>query len=402
MKKLASLLLSVCFLVGLNGNALAATKTTTKKPVVKPVELKATGVIKNYNSKSVVINVAGKDTTFQLTASTKVTQYGDSVLFADVVRKGLKVSFKYMSNNNALTAIEIPGFGSENQGDLKLKSVDINVALTDSTIPVSAPKVTPSFFSSSRSQVREAAGEEESDSYVFSNDPDSGYGSGLDVVDLGLIDVVPESIKITLDGKEIKVLTDAKAEFDNKVVGDEAKFFVNEDGIAQIKFEVKLYEDAKNYTIEDLEKRLQISFKKKMYKITTYEITDFPFSEDVVCELNGKPVSLAKALNRSNYSNFTTNLDGEIIYVDAFYKALTCKVVSIKGNAITIAKLVNDADPASQVKWTETLTLSTGLTVQDSNGTPISLENVKAGDMIKVTVEAADGYKVNLIEKIVK
>jgi hypothetical protein len=388
VKKAVSLLFAMIFVFGMifGTSALSAPK---------PTEKSGTGIVKTFTDKSLTVVENGKVNTYTITNATKVIQQYNPASFTDVIKKGLLVTFK--ASGNVITYIDIPVMGSENQGDLKIKAVDINVANTDSNIAVPPVNIT-----SARNQTRKESGEEEATGFCYGNDGNMNMYTGeADSVSLGAYEIIPGSVKATLDGKELKVI-EGTAEFDKKAVDDEAKLVLDaENGnIWKLKFEKNLYEDETKYSIEDLESRLQVSYKKKLFDITTYEITDFPFSEAVIVELNGKEVPLVRALNRSTYSLFTTNTDGEVVYVNSYYRNLQCRIDSIKGNVITISKMSNPEDPNSRVLWSDTLTISPNVLVLDPNSAPIEVTSLKTKDIIKLTVDPYDGYKVSEIYKV--
>lgn len=388
VKKAVSLLFALFFVVGIISTTPSV---SAQKAAVKP----GTGVVKSFTEKSLTVVESGKVNTYSITSTTKVTQLYSPANFIDVIKKGLTVTFK--ATGNVITEIDIPVMGSENQGDLKIKAVDINVANSDSNIAVP-----PVDIKASRNQTRKESGEEVATGFCYGNDGNMYMYTGeADSISLGAFEIIPGSVKAALDGKEIKIL-DAAAQFDSKALDDEAKLLLDKENgnIWKLKFEKNLYEDESKYSIDDLEKRLQVSYKKKLFDITTYEIYDFPFSESVIAELNGKEVPLVRALNRSTYSMFTTNTDGEVIYVNAYYRNLQCRVDSIKGNTITISKMSNPADPNSRAIWSDTLTISPNIEVLDENSAPIQVASLKAKDIIKLTVDPYDGYKVSGIDKV--
>lgn len=368
MKKLISLLTITVLIMGMVITVHGAAAVNT-------------GIIKDFSEKSITLNVSGKDVTYSIDESTKVYKNDELVNILDAARKGLKVEFK--NSGNKATEIKIPNFGFENSGTLAFNLIDIRENMTDSSEKSGETK---NDMRETRVKFEEA-GDEESGRIA--------YWGELNKVVLGNITIVPGTLKVTLHGKELKII-DGKAEFDAAAAGDEVKLATQEDDPTcwELIFEKDLSEE-KSITQEQIQEFLSVTYKVKLYKQTTTDIYNFPISENVVVELNGKPATLIKALNWSTYSYITTNTDGEIVYIDAIYNDFNCVVDSVKDNKVNVSVVRNGKTALS-----DTLELSPGVTVYAADGSVIDIGVLKAKDEIKLSVNPFDAYKVNVIEKI--
>lgn len=367
MKKVISLLTIAVLIMGMVISVHAA-------PAAKA------GVIKNFSEKSITLNVNGKDVTYSIDKSTKVYKNDEMVDILDAARKGLMVEFK--SSGSKAIEIKVPNFGFENSGTLALNLIDIRENMTDSSEKSGETK---NDMRETRIKFEEA-GEEESSRIA--------YWGELNKIVLGNITIVPGTLKVVLHGKELKIV-DAKAEFDAAAAGDEVKLVTQEDDPTcwELIFEKNLSEDS-GITQEQIQEFLSVTYKVKLYKQTTTDIYNFPISENVVVELNGKPATLIKALNWSTSSYITTNTDGEVVYIDAIYKDFKCVVDSVKDNKINVSVIRN-----GKTALNDTLELSPGVTVYAADGSVIDINALKAKDEIKLSVNPFDAYKVNIIEK---
>jgi hypothetical protein len=203
-----------------------------------------------------------------------------------------------------------------------------------------------------------------------------------------------ETLKVVLNGKELKVVKE-DGKLDPATKGDEVQIVKDPDDndILYLQFEADLTEDA-TLGQTDIEKILQVTYKKKIFKLTTAEIFKYCVDEDVYVEVNGKESTLPKALNRSSYAYLVLSPLGNIIYIDSFYKDLECSVKSISGGTLNISVAAKGRTP-----FTDTLKISEAVTVQAEKGDALAVSDIKAGDTILVTVDPYESYKVISIIK---
>lgn len=402
MKKLLSLLLVFTLLFGAAVSVSAATNSKTNAPVI--TEVTKTGVIKLFNAISVVVNEDGKTVGYTLAKDAKVEQMGNPVEFMEVAMKGLKITYKVQMINGKpkhITYMDVPAPGLDGEGYLsaginslyekkerllEAGYVPFNVCLnnirtniTDSSLAANKttgePNETTGVLNPSIVDVKEIEPEEDT-AYVYDSEKR---------VDLGDINIIKDSLKVTLNGKELKVI-DSKAEFNATTLGDEVKLNLDKT-FYYLEFEQDLPKD-------NLEEALVISFKKSIYKVTSSEFTTYNVNDDVYTELNGMEVSLAKALNRANYAFITTNGMSEIIYINAFYKNLEAEVVSVVDNKIGFKGY-----KFGKAAFEDALFLSEDVQVMNAKGEALTIDDVMPGDVIKITVDPASRYQVILIEK---
>lgn len=213
MRKVLPIVLTLVLAVGNAG--FAATAPTATKAVAMASK---TAVVQNYTENTVTVKEAGKPVTYAVNASTHVTSAGAEATFADVVKKGLVVT--YSAKAGVLTHIEIPGVGIETQGTIttsaeisaagymvkyNLNAVDVRVNTSDSNI-IPADTATTKFKAV-------VIGEEADDTFVD--------GANAKTIDIGDLDIVAGSLKVTSGSKTWKVLE--TGDFNAGVVGDEVK-----------------------------------------------------------------------------------------------------------------------------------------------------------------------------------
>lgn len=368
MKKVVSLFIMAVLIMEMVISVNAAPKVNT-------------GVLKNFSEKFITLSVNGKEVTYTIDANTKVYKNDELVNIMEVARKGMTVEFKF--SGKKATEIKVPNYGFENSGVLSFNLIDRRENTTDSS-----QKSRESKNDMKETRVTfEEIGEEESNRIA--------YWGELNKIVLGNITLVPDTLKVVLNGSALKVI-DAKAEFDSKVVGDEVKLVTQADDptALELLFEKNFSEDT-GITQEKIQEFLSVTYKVKLYKQITTDIYNFPISENVVVDLNGKPSTLIKALNWSTSSYITTNTDGEVIYIDAVFDNFKGIVDSVKNGKISVSAVRNN-----KVVFTDTLELSQGVTVYATDGSVIDISALKAKDEIKLSVNPFDAYKVNVIEKI--
>jgi hypothetical protein len=393
MKKILSLLLVLALSIGMTTIAFAAKAPT-------PTEVSKTGVLKAFTATTITVLEEGKTISYTLEKGTKVESQGAPADLMETAKKGLKVQYKVQLSKgkptSTITYLDIPSVGNEYVGLVSLGVTDTRTTIADSNA-----------FSPSTSTYNSITGL--IDGIYYSSQENPAETEGVYVFDkpnqvsLGFINLVKESVKITLNGKDIKVI-DEKANFDAATVGDEAKLIgtpgKTTTGVPGINYTI-VFEapitDKTSLTQEEADQILKVIFQKKPYTLTEMDLYSSQINEDVYSELNGKEVPLAKAMYRGNCAIVRSNAALEIIYVGAYYSDLKCKIVSINGNNITIDVLKNDT-----VAFRDTLVLSSTLEVFDKNGVESSKSALSANDLIKLTVDPYENYNVTLINTINK
>lgn len=409
MKKLLSLLLVLVMAFGLTISASAANKA----PVITEVE--KTGVLKNFNEKSILVNEDGKSLGYAVDASTKVYQLGNIVNLMDVAKKGLKITYKVKhldgKATNILTYIDVAAPGLEGEGFLTLPvssiatdlmkltaggNVGFNVCLNNIRGNVTDSSLAkPTDLKAEGAIITDAAGNINMtivDVKDLEPEADTAYQyDDTKNINLGDISIVKDSLQITVNGKKLIVI-DGAAAFDSKDPADEVKLVLTKT-FYSLEFEAAIAEKEPS-TQEELDKILSISYTKKMYKIITSEMTAYRLNEDIYAELNGKEATLAKALNRGNYAFVLTNVDGELIYINAFYRDLECEVVSKAGNSITIK-----VSKPGMTTYTDKIEMSSDILITNAQDEEIAVSSISAGDKIVLTTDPEQGYKVVKIVK---
>ena len=325
-------------------------------------------------------------------AKTKTTNLGADADFEEVAKKGLKVNLKVLGN--VATSIVVPAGGAEGQGIFGLTVVEARENVTDS--PNSSRPVTVAvdgrtgLVNATNTKVEN---KEDAEETTFSYKTATG-------VELGELQATAGTLKVKLNGKALKVIEDEKIEFDPADKADEVKLVYNaKTFVSSLVFEAPIMEEKAGVPLsekqEAAEQILEISFSKKEYKVTMSEMSSFPIHEDVYAELNGREVTLAKALHRGNYFLYRNNTDGEVIYIDAMYKDFECKLTAYNSKTkmltITGYKFGN-------VSFTDTVKLSDDVVISTANGSPTGMVSALKAAKVKITTEAEAGYEVVSIE----
>lgn len=367
MRKVLPIVLTLVLAVGNAG--FAATAPTPTKAVVMASK---TAVVQNFTENTVTVKEAGKNVTYAVNANTHVTSAGAEATFADVVKKGLVVT--YSAKAGVLTHIEIPGVGIETQGTINtgveisasgfmlkynLTAVDVRVNTSDSNI-IPADNATTKFKAV-------VTGEEEDDTFVD--------GADAKTIDIGDLDIVAGSLKVTSGTKTWKVAETGT--FDAAVVGDEVKITKTKT-FTSLVFEADLTKEERA--------NLKVNFKKVMREITASESTVMPISTDAVIEFNGKTMPM---VIEGSSAFVTTDLAGNVIYIDGFYKGQLVKFLGAKGNKAVIA-IMQDG----KTVMTDVIEVAADATVLSAEGAEIDFHNIKSGAMVKVTTDPDSGYKV--------
>lgn len=383
MKKFLSVLVTTALVMSLTSNVFGAQKPA--KAAVKAghkaqaiAVQKGTGVVKAFSDSSVTLGVAGKNSTFKLDKSTKITLGGEVATLDQAGNKGVKAAF--VTAKGKLISIDFSNIGDQGQGTIGTTSTYVRTVDTDSSLPAAANTATSTGVKTENGKVTDTL-------FAYGED-------GNDVVALGTFDVIPGSLKVVLNGTELKVI-DATAKFDPSVVGDEVQLYNDPDdqNMAKLKFEKPLL-TSDTATNDDAQKILSVTYDKKMYKITTTDVLPVNVDESVYSELNGKEVSLATALNRGTFAYYILSPNATIIYVNAFYKSLACTVDNVKGNLVTFSVKIKGKTP-----FTDTLKVTDITNIHDVKGAPIKLSDIKAKDSITISVDPDNGYSVIDITK---
>ena len=372
MRKIISLLL-ICTLLIAMAIPVAAAVTADKQ-----------GVIKAFSAKSITLSVAGKNYTYTIDAKTVVKRIDQDVDFMDVARKGIMVNFK--NSGSKLTYINIPNIGAEMQGIAKIAVSDVRINATDSALSADS---TNAAVDAAGVVTQTTVGRvkkldfKDCDEFVYD-----------DETNLTLGDLVLElpSVKVTLNGKDLKVISDGKTEFDPAVVGDEVKLVATKTLYTMV-FEAAIT-DNKTAEQADIEKILKVTYKKQWFEIATTETNFLPVDNNAVIELNGKEVTLIKAMNMGNYWFVRTNPEGNVIHADSFYRDIEAVFTGLSKTQIKVNIIKNGVVVGSDI-----LTPSAGLTILSADGSEITVKDLKVNDKLTLTTEPADGHKVTFIQK---
>lgn len=372
MKKVVTLLLIAVLIMGL-AIPVSAAATGEKQ-----------GVIKAFNEKSITLGVGGKNYTYTIDSKTVVMRIDQEVDFMDVARKGIKVNFK--NSGSKLTYISIPNIGAELQGNAKIAVSDLRINVTDSAL---AADSYAGLTDSTTNEVTQT---------TVTKVKETGYITATDYVyddetnlTLGDLKLDTASVKVTLNGKALKVI-DGTKEFDATTVGDEVKLVLTKTLYTMV-FEKAITDNAEA-SLEDIEKILKVSYKKMMYEVATTETNLLPVDVEGLIELNGKETTLARATTMGNYWFVRTNPEGAVIHADAFFRDAEAVITSISKSTIKVNILKN-----GKVLGSETLTLSPVATIQAANGSVIAAKDLKVNNKVLITTEPAEGYQITFIKK---
>lgn len=378
MKKVLSMLVVFTLIIGMTFSVSAKATNLASQTVEK------TGVIKAFNETSIAVIEDGKAQGYAIAKDAKIIKNGEAVNLLEVAQKGMKVKYKVVITNGKpsyINYLEIPNSGSIYEG-IPGTSMSNEVNTTIAYQETAVSKITKNSNSMIEASSLTVNKEKEADYDTFD------IQSKNSVIYIGTVVIVPNSVKLTIDGKDIKII-DGKAEFDKTAANDEAKLTLAEKtGVYTLVLEAPLTEAQ----VKDRDNAIKLAYKTKEYDIQRLEMSDLLVNEDVYCELNGKEVSYAKAMFRGNYAAFTTNGFLEIIYVDAYYKNLEATVSKISGNSITINVL-----KGGRVAYTETLAIDPGCTIDNTAGEELSLSDVKVGGKILISTLPSLGYKISEI-----
>lgn len=365
MKKLSAFLIVLVLVFG------------TMLSVAAQGENSGSGIILGFTDTSVDLKVGGKLVNYKISPVAKVIQNDMEANFADIAKKGLKIGFK--ENAGLITYMDIPSSGIESIGIID-KVASQNGQLMLAIKEVRENTTDSSLVATSKDAVK--IGEEDDDAYQYKS---------LSVVNLGDITIVPNTMKVKVDGKELKVLEKGEA-FTSAAIGDEVKLMLNKT-FYSLEFE-KAFSDAVT-DAEQLAKVLTISFKKAMYKLTTTELNSYPVSEEVVTELNGKLTSFVDTLAKSREAEVRTNADGEIVYIGGYYKNFVAQVLSIDNNVMNIYVRKN-----GKVILTEAIEISGAANFISPSGGVIEAKDIYKDCFVEITVDPYDSYRVINVQRL--
>lgn len=335
------------------------------------------GIIIGFTDSSVTLKTDGKMLTYQVTPDTKVIQNDMDASLGDVAKKGLKISFK--DNAGTITYMDVPSAGIESIGTIgKLETMNGKLWMTIKEVRENTTD--SSLVATSKDAVK--IGEEADDAYQYKS---------LSIVNLGDLTIVPKTMKVMIAGKELKVLEKGEA-FSSSVVGDEVKLVLNKT-FYSLEFEKPF--DAAVTDADQLAKVLSISFKKVMYKLTTTELNAYSVSDEVVAELNGKLNDFNKVCGKAGEVAIRTNADGEIVYIDGYYKNFEARVSSFDNNIMKIYVQRN-----GKVVYNDEITVSDAANFYDQYGRVIDASEIYKDCFVEITVDPYDGYKAIQVNRI--
>ncbi len=369
-----SRLLSIVAILALVGTALTFAGETKGET--------QTGTLIAFSGNSLTIATVdakgkAKDFTFTLDAATVVKRGDQDMDWLAAARKGLKAVVTY-AGKKALS-VQLPFYGLETQGypvPTETPSVvgvkDVRVNKTDSS-------------NAKASEVKDDKGRIKSKVELVELEPETDDAWALadsKTIMLGNIFVLPDSVKLTVKGVELKVLpsTDGKGSF-AEPAGSSALLDLTK-GVYTLKFDQELGADR-----EAAEKIVQLSFKKKMFRETSTEITYLPVDEAACIEVNGTRASLAEAMNEANYWLVRCNPEGAIIHIDAYFNAMPAVLKSASAKKLSLAF----------GKKTVTLAMSPGVTITQASGAPATVKDLKAGASVIISTEPAEAYNIVLV-----
>jgi len=396
MKKALSIIVALSLVLGSSVSSYAATTATkvpTKPAVKAPVLVSKVGIIKSFTATSITLLEAGKTNTYVINKSTKVINLGTAADLMEVARKGLKATLKV--NGKIATLVDIPSIGINTEGNVGIGVVESRTTVSDSPKlkNVAVTKNTASydertgFVNAGVIKVEDKANvQETSFTYVDATN-----------IELGELQITTAaSLKIKLNDKDLKVISDEKQAFDPANKADEVKLkYDAKTYVTSLEFESAITDNA-DFTQEDAEKIIALSFDKKEYIATVNDLSSFPINEDVYAELNGKEVTLAKALYRGNRFALTTNTTGEIIYVDAFYKDTVCKLGTVdKNNNLTISVM-----KFGNIAFSDVVKISTDTIVTDATGKTITIATALKAKKVIISTDPAANYTVVSIQVV--
>jgi hypothetical protein len=344
------------------------------------------GVLASYMAKAFALAITSKDgnvatQAFAFAEGASVTRLDQPVAWLEAARKGLKVSV--LLKAGAVTSVKLPIYGLEARGIAAyggqprwISVRDVRVNSTDSSL--AAP-----------SEAKDALGRVSTKVEIAESAPiadDVWARSNAKKLDIGNVFIVPDSVKVNLNGKDLAVVyaTDGKGLFTgdpgSSCIVDSTKNFVT------IQFDVEL-----GATYDDVAKILVASWQKKMFKQTTTEYVYKEMAPEAIVEFQGQPASLATAIYVGNYVLFRCDTSDKVIHLDSYLVDREVQVTAASASDISVYYL-NDGKPESF----GTVNLSAGATIAGATGAPIAPADL-VGKKALVTTEPADGYGAILV-----
>lgn len=356
MRKIASLLMVLILMIALL--SVGCTSNAIQ-----------TGIIKSFDDKKITISSDDKVSTFNISEASKITQQGNPVNYNEAMRKGIKVDYKLSGKD--ILQMDLSQVGEETAGNIEFSVVSSRAMFSESPTP---PKANDGEIVN----IKEI-GEEE----------DSSYGVYKGTVELGEIALVPGTLEVTFGGKSLKVLEGA-VEYNKSIPDDEVKV-IDDSGFIMLEFE----KTPQEYYIDEFQKTLELKYKKKQFEVVTTEVSNLSFNENVTTTLNGVEVPFLKAMNRGNYFYTVSNIDGEVVFLDAFYKELECTVNSVNEEKLGITVLRNGKEI-----FKDEINIVKDTVITDSNNKLLKLDGIKVADKLKISVAPEKSYKVISIMKL--
>lgn len=365
MKKVLPIILTLVLAVSSFGFAAAPAKASH-------VMATKSAIVQNYTETTVTVLENGKMVTYAIAEDATVTSGGMEAVYADTITKGRMITFA--ATAGTIKEVDIPGLGLQGQGVIVSKPVitenglflnnalsvaDTRIVKTDSNI---VPGNTASTITTAV-----LSGEEVDDTFLLSEDGKKA--------DFGDMDIIAGTLVATVDGKALTIVpADA---FLTATPGDEAKI-VKTKTFTHLEFETPLTEAQK--------KTFAVTFKKQMRTLTQVETSIFKTTNTTIIELNGKVMPFVM----DGTSAFVdTDLAGNTIYVNSFYKNQDMKFLGTYGNRAVVAMMRGDISV-----YYDSIEISDTATISDAAGEPIEIGKIKTGTMIKLTVDPSTGYKV--------
>lgn len=364
MKKLVSLLIVALLICSMVVPSMAATKATTAKPL--------TGVVQNFTDETISLKVNGKVTNYKLAGNIEVVQAGGEVDFMDVVKKGLTVQFK--EAKGVISWMDVPVTGNSMIG--RIESV---------TSKAGALVVTLLEARENSTDASEAATDVvESRTTTKVMDQDFAWRTNK-IVDIGAITLTPNSMKVVLEGKELKVIT---GDFNKDVVGDEVKLFLDKAPVANF-YKLEFEKELSATNLQELEKILTLSYEKTMYIILKHERTNLTVDENAVIEFQGKPATIGKILAEAGEVELLCDTAGDVVHISGYYSEYVCQLESIKDGKMTIF-----LTRGNKVYGRTTVELGDFVAMFDPFGREITEDDLYAKAHIKFSVDPYDEYRV--------
>ena len=370
MKKLVSLLIVAVLVCSMVVPAMASTKAT-----VKPL----TGIVQNFTDETISLRVNGKVTNYKLSDNLMVEQAGGEADYMDVVKKGLTIQFK--EAKGVINWMDVPVTGNAMIGRLERIYTKAGALMT-TLLERRENTSDSSLLATDKNAV--VVGKELDDAFQWKSNT---------VVNLGQLLITPGSMKVKLEGKELKVI-EGTAAFNADVVGDEVRLVVNATEGAG--FQTLVFEKAVNATNYDtLSAILEISFEKTMFSVVAEERTELTIDENAVVEFQGKPATIAKVLAEAGEVELLCDTAGDVVHISGYYNEYVCQVESIKNGKMTIF-----LTRGNKVYGRTTVELGDFIAIFDPFGREITTEDIYAKAHIKFSVDPYDDFRVLSITRL--